>query len=106
MPESTPAISEAPQRRSRSLYLIAAAIGVMAVIVHLGSYWFSPSLTFFDVTLTCDEGLVSANVPLTRLTPEAKPRFAGLVYKRGELTWTAGAAGKTPLRSWMGMLDQ
>jgi len=83
------------------VYVAAAIIAIGAILVHVGSYWWSPSVTLWDVCLTCDEGIVSLEPPLTRLTATGKPTSDFIVYKRDQSMWTAGAGGKTTIRTVM-----
>jgi hypothetical protein len=108
-PPEIPAIPVAqptgePRRSRTPVYIAAAIISIGAILVHVGSYWWSPSITLWDVCLTCDDGLVSLEVPLTRLTATGKPTSNFLLYTR-EGGWMAGMAGKTPLRAWMAELN-
>src|SRR5262245_53751745 len=87
------------------VYVAATIIAVCTMLLHICSYRWSPSLTVFDVCVTCDEGLMCLDLPLTRLTATGEPTSNLRLYKRDRMVWTAGAGGKTPLRAWMAMLD-
>jgi len=108
-PSEIPAVPVAqptgkPRRSRTPVYIAAAIISIGAILVHVGSYSWSPSITLWDVCLTCDDGLVSLEVPLTRLTATGKPTSNFLLYKR-EGGWMAGMAGKTGMRGVMGRPD-
>jgi hypothetical protein len=101
--EGTPPNSS---RITPTVYLVAAAIAACTLSVHISSYWRSVSLQLCDVTVTDDEGLLSINVPLVRLAAKVSPSSEFVIYDRTPVFWNyAGAAGKTPLRAWMSMLN-
>jgi len=83
------------------VYLAAAIIAVCTVAVHALSYSWSPMLALFDVEATFDEGLASLLVPFVRIPEKATPVSTFVVYERRRNGWSAGVAGKTPLRHWM-----
>ena len=91
--------------RSPIIYIVAMAVGACTVLLHIQSYWWSESVTLCDVCWTADEGLVSLQLPLTRIAAKEIPTSEFLIYERGPMIWTSGLAGKTPLRRVMAMLD-
>jgi len=104
---SSPIASQAGRvRGKRTPAYVAIAIAVCTLLLHICSYRWSPSLALLDVCVTCDEGLISLLLPLTRLTATGEPSSHLMLYKRDPLVWTAGVAGRTPLRSWMASLSK
>ena len=95
-----------PTRTWRTIVIFGFTLVLFTTLFQVHSYWWSESLTLYDFTLTTDEGLISLNVPLTQLATGTKAQWNFTIYKRDQQVWTAGVAGKTPLRSWMTILDQ
>jgi hypothetical protein len=88
-----------PSRRFRSpsLWIAAFLIAICTTAFHIHSYWWSEELTLCDVTLTADEGLVSLNVPLTRIAAKESPRSGFLLYERGLGGWTTTVGAEKAL---------
>ena len=78
---------------------------IVAAVLTIRSYSYSDTLTFMDVTLTADEGLLSINVPLVPLAPDKDTAIGWITYKRDSINWKAGLGGKSTLRNWMATLD-
>jgi hypothetical protein len=91
---------DVPRTPSRTIYIVAAAIAVVTTAVHTGSYWFSPSLTLLDVSVTLDEGLFNLGLPLVRLTSSGSSYNEAMIYTRGPNRWEIGSDGdgKSTLR--------
>ena len=103
MSQSSPR-SESDRKRPKTIYIVATVVATATLLFHLHSYWWSESITFCDVTLTVDEGLVSLNVPLVRIAANRQPVWDAMIYGRRVGGWaSSGGAGKTPLRYWMAL---
>lgn len=87
------------------VYVVAIAAAVCTFLFHVQSYSWSESVQLCDVCVTADEGLVSLQVPFTRLAPKETSTAEFKIYERGQHTWISGIAEKCPLRNWMSMLD-
>ena len=92
MPEAQPK-HDADQPRFRTVYIVAPIFALCGLVLHIRSYSRSDSLTLCDVCLTADEGLVSLQVPLTRLAANETPAFEAVIYERSQNVWTSGRAG-------------
>jgi len=84
--------------------LVAAAFGLLALLTSLRSYSRSDSLILLDTKITTDEGLLTLQLPLSRLAVGEQPKTSFLTYERTPMLWRAGMRGKMPLRTWMGSL--
>ena len=95
------------QNRPQAVYIVTALIAVGTAAFYAHTYWWSESLTLRDVNLTTDEGLISLTLPLTRLAANEKPSrgFYSTIETLRQV-WTAGKAGRAPLRYWMAHLDK
>jgi hypothetical protein len=94
-------------RTIRETLLLVSAIAICSTLATLRSYRRSDSLTFLDVTMCTDDGLLSLQMPLVRLATNEQPSTQRVTYRRGTNMWEAfdGEGGKSTLRNWMSMLD-
>ncbi len=93
-------------KRFRGISVAAILIAFCGFLFHARSYLQSDSLTLCDVTLTTDEGLLSLQIPLTRLAASQNPTSKFLIYHRSSTGWNfGGMAAKCPLRTWMSLLN-
>ena len=101
-----------PNHKYQHWWSIRAA--VLCVVTILGayvasnrSYQVSDSLTFLDVTICADEGLLSLQIPLVLRSPSHTPSNQLVSYVREPKMWDAPAGGgKATLRNWMSILDK
>ncbi|AMV35405.1 hypothetical protein VN12_25165 [Pirellula sp. SH-Sr6A] len=91
----------------RHAICLCATIVICSVLATWRSYTHSDSLTWIDVTVCTDEGLLSLQIPLVRLAPSEKPSTQWTTYVRGKNMWETGdGGGKATLKNWMSMLDR
>jgi hypothetical protein len=91
----------------RQTLFLMSTIAICSALLTWRSYRRSDSLTFLDMTMCTDEGLLSLQVPLVRLATSEQPSTQWVTYRRGTNIWEAfdGEGGKSLLRNWMSMLD-
>lgn len=82
---------------------LAFAASAFGVLLHVSSYWWSPSLRLLDVEVQTDQGLVVIHLPLTRLEPDASPESRFVLY-RADATrkgWFAEGRGRSQIRGFL-----
>lgn len=94
------------RRNTHTAWIVAVMFVAGTAAFHAHTYWWSESLQIADVTLQTDEGLVSLNLPLTRIAANETPAWGFTLYSRAPKIWMAGNARQAPLRSWMVHLGQ
>jgi len=99
--------TDAARRRHRrtTLCFFGGIFVVMSAAVSLSSHSRSCCLELFDASLATDEGLLWVCLPLTRMTPDARPSTGMTLFVRDpspiseyRFVWTSGIRHRVPVR--------
>ena len=69
---------------------VAMTMVGLAIGFYLRTFSKSEEITLFDVSLFADEGLISFNIPLTRLAPNGISISRVRIFERSKQSWTSG----------------